>query len=112
MNTIQLKNWLVSKGFEFRTNDNYYSKPVGNGWYINVEWQGEELYPIVQATHITQFQPRPNDPNYVPFTADHTNLIKAEGITTNKRYVRNKEARTFTNRLVPMAIECLINRLK
>ena len=111
MNTIQLKNWLVSNGFEKQGSDNYFAKQVSNNWYINVEWQGGEQYPYVQATHSTQFVPTFANPYYVPFTANHVGLIKSNGITTNKRYVRNKEARTFINRLVPMAVELLEIRL-
>ncbi len=113
MNTIQLKNWLVSNGFEKQGNDRYFAKAVSNGWYINVEWQGDgDKYPIVQATHITQFQPTDSNPYYVPYTADHTTLIKNDSITVNKRYIRNKESRTFTNQLIPMAVELLEYRLK
>jgi len=113
MNTIQLKQWLIRNGFASQSvdSDRYWGKPIGNGWYINVEWQGDSKYPIVQATHNSQFKPTLKMPWYVPYDSDHTNLIKSYGITVNKRYVRNKESRTFANMLVPMAVECLVNRL-
>jgi hypothetical protein len=114
MNTIQLKEWLSSNGFEKQGSDRYFAKPVGNGWYINVEWQGsDDKYPIVQATHITQFQPTDTNPYYVPFTADHTSFVfDRNEITVNKRYVRNVESRTFSNQLIRMAVKLLEFRLK
>ncbi len=112
MNTIQIKEWLMGNGFVNQGSESYWAKPISNGWYLNVEWQGDSKYPVVQATHNSQFKPSTTNPWYVPFDSDHTKLTNAYGVTPNKRYVRNKESRTFSNMLVPMAVECLENRLK
>lgn len=113
MNTKDLKEWLSKNGFVNQGNGRYWAKPVGNGWYINVEWQGDTKYPAVQATHNSQFKPTLGNPWYVPFESDHTKFnLNPNEITTNKRYVRNRESRTWTNQLVPAGVKLLEYRLK
>ena len=92
-------------------------KKIGNGFYINVEWQdGSNDTPLVKATHESQFAPTANSPFNVSFKkelSDHNRIPNTyKNVTFGQRYIRNTEGLQSSNRYVCAMSELLENRLK
>ncbi len=117
MNKNQAQSKLMTEGFTYTTNPDYLIKKIGNGFYINVEWQdGSNDTPLVKATHESQFAPTANSPFNVSFKkelSDHNRIPNTyKNVTFGQRYIRNTEGLQSSNRYVCAMSELLENRLK
>ena len=116
MNKIQAKSRLMAEGFTYTTNPDYLIKKIGNGFYVNIEWQdGSSNKPLVKATHESQFAPTANSPFNVSFdkkASDHNRIPNIyKNVTIGQRYIRNAEGLQTNNRYVCAMAELLENRL-
>ena len=117
MNKNQAQSKLMTEGFIYTTNPDYLIKKIGNGFYINIEWQdGSNDNPLVKATHESQFAPTANNPFNVSFNkelSDHNRIPnKYKDVTINQRYIRNASGLQSSNRYVWDKAELLEYRLK
>jgi hypothetical protein len=119
MDMLKLKDVLKANGFVPRIGkENLLQKNLRNGWFITVDITGtrtggESI--IVDAIHITQADPNTRGGHYCYLYDDRSNHLwyKADGITVNKKYVRNKEGHSFKSASsVMMAVSLLEYRLK
>jgi hypothetical protein len=116
MNKNQAQSKLIAEGFTYTTNPDYLIKKIGNGFYINIEWQdGCSDKPLVKATHESQFAPTANNPfnvSYIKKISDHNRIPNTyKNVTFAQRYIRNASGVQSSNRYVCDKAELLENRL-
>jgi len=106
MTTSQIKQALMARGYTIRA-DRYLQKNLGNGWYVGVDTETNE----VDAGHQSQLIQRGEHMCYEYNISDHRGF-QLEGITAVKNYVRNKEARKVPNHIIVGWAELLEYRLR
>ena len=107
MNTLQMKNWLVSEGFR-TTNEKYYQRSINSEWFVDVVLSDNKAQ--IQAVHIDETTERAGMRAYEYKISNHRRFTR-RGITANGNYVRNNEGHAFPLYIIPMAVETISNRL-
>lgn len=117
---LQFKEFLKKDGFKASIKDeNLLQKDLRNGWFVGVAidnaWNSGKGI-IVDAVHITQSVARDCHGGLRCYeygeTSNHL-WCKINGITANKKYVRNIEGLSFKSPyMAKMAVELLKFRLK
>ena len=107
MNTLQMKNWLVSEGFR-TTNEKYYQRSINSEWYVDVVLSDNKAQ--VQAVHMDETKERFGMRAYDYTSSNHKRFTR-RGIKANGNYVRNAEGHSFPLYIIPMAVETISNRL-
>jgi hypothetical protein len=106
MTNEQIKNELIGKGYTIRA-DRFLQKNLGNGWYPTVDLETN----VVEAVNYLESDDRDGHRAYDYKRSNHKRFQLA-GITSNKGYVRNKEAHRVPNHIIVGWAELLENRLK
>jgi len=106
MTTSQIKEALKAKGYSIRA-DRYLQKNLGNGWYPTVDLETN----VVEAVNYLESDDRGGHRAYDYKRSNHKRF-QLEGITSNKGYVRNKEAHSVPNHIIVGWVELLEYRLK